>query len=72
MITAANSIWPNWITETKSTSWMPTRSASTSLVTRLMIRPSFTRWKKLIGWRCTFAKMSARSRFTTTSPTSNA
>jgi hypothetical protein len=31
---------------------MPTRTASTSLVTRLMMRPSFIRWKKLIGWRC--------------------
>jgi len=30
---------------------MPARTDSTSLVTRPMMRPSFMRWKKLIGWR---------------------
>ena len=70
--TAAKAIIPNWIKLTKNTSWMPTRTASTSDVTRLMIRPSFTRWKKLMGMRCTRSKMSARRAFTAYSPNSRA
>jgi hypothetical protein len=65
-------ICPNWIALTNPTSWMPTRTASTSLVTRLRIRPSFIRWKKLIGWRCVFSKISERSPLTTVSPISSA
>ncbi len=72
MTIAVNTIWPNWIVLTGSTSWIPARNASTSLVTRLMMRPSFTRWKKLIGCACTLAKMSARRPFTTVSPISSA
>ena len=57
--TAAKTICPSWMALTKATSWMPTRTASTSLVTRLMIRPSFTRLKKLhSAVRCIRAKMS--------------
>ena len=69
---AVKNIWPNWIALTNPTSWIPTRTASTSLVTRLMMRPSFIRWKKLIGWRCTFAKISERTPLTTVSPISRA
>ena len=39
--TAEKTICPNWIVLTKATSWIPARTASTSEVTRLMIRPSF-------------------------------
>ena len=37
-----------------------------------MTRPTFVLWKKLMGWRWTLAKMSARSPFTTVSPISRA
>ena len=67
-----NTICPNWIALTNPTSWMPTLTASTSLVTRLRIRPSFILWKKLIGWRWVFSKISARSPLTTVSPISSA
>ena len=49
MTAAATIICPPCTMLTKKTSWIPTRSDSTSVVTRPMIRPSFMRWKKLIG-----------------------
>ena len=72
MTAAENTIEPNWMTVTKSTSWIPMRTASTSLVTRPMIRPILTRWKKLIGCRWVRAKISRRSPLTTVSPISRA
>jgi hypothetical protein len=69
---AAKSICPTWTMLTKNTSWMPTRNASTSEVTRLIRPPTFMRWKKAIGMRCTVAKISLRRALTTVSPTSSA
>ena len=43
-----------------------------ALVTRLRMRPSFTRWKKLIGMRCIRSKISWRRPLTTVSPISRA
>ena len=72
MAIAANTICPPWMRLTKNTSWMPIRTDSTSEVTRLRIRPSFVRWKKLIGIRWTCAKKCARSALTAYSPSSRA
>ncbi len=67
---AATAIWPNCTMETKNTSWIAERSASTSEVTRPSTRPSFVRWKNAMGWRCTLVKSSTRRRCTTVSPSS--